>query len=72
MKSKIIEKLKSFHVKERFTVAVTPTVLKSFKKECKRLEIGIGPTIEELMKEFIEENDSEPTKVKVENKTKRN
>ena len=57
MKSKIIETLKGFKVKERFTIAVTPNVLKSFKKECKRLDIGIGPTIEELMKAFLADNE---------------
>lgn len=61
-KNKIIEKLKSFQVKEKFTIAVTPSVLRSFKKECKRLDVGIGPTIEELMKDFLEKDDTNGTK----------
>ena len=63
-KNKIVESLKKSQNKKKYTFALSPSAVEPFQKECDRLGIDYGPTVEKLMIDFTEEDVTEPKKKK--------
>lgn len=57
-KKKMAERAKRVGAKQKYTYALTPSIVEAFKKECDALGSDYGPMIEELMKEFLGMEDS--------------
>ena len=53
---KIADKVKKVGANKTFAISVNTQVMTDFKKECDRREIKVSPTIEELLREFIEDS----------------
>jgi hypothetical protein len=51
---KIIERLNKTELKKNYTIALTPSLMESFKGECDRLKVKYSPVLEELIKEFLD------------------
>jgi hypothetical protein len=63
-KKEIVESLRKTQNKKKYTFALSPTAVEPFQKECDRLGLDYGPTVEKLMNSFVIEDETVEKKKK--------